>query len=126
MSLTGEIEVDEVYIVAGHKGQPELVQQAGRPSRRRRLKGHRGRGTLASEKPPILGILQRDGDVIIRMLPNVQQATIQPILTTTIASGSLIYTDSYDIYDRLTQWGYGHKSVNHSAGEYARIGRAHV
>ena len=112
--------MDEVYIVAGHKGYPAAVAQAGRPGRRRRLKGKRGRGTLANDKPPVLGLIQRTGEVVIRMLPNVQQATIQPIITATIAPGSLIYTDEYDIYHRLTAWGYDHKRVNHSAGEYAR------
>ncbi len=34
--------------------------------------------------------------------------------------GSLIYTDEYSIYHRLTEWGYAHKTVNHNAGEYAR------
>ena len=41
-------------------------------------------------------------------------------MTKVIKPGSLIYTDEYNIYDRLEQWGYQHKSVNHSAGEYAR------
>jgi transposase len=54
------------------------------------------------------------------MLPNVQQATIQPIITKTVSRGSLVYTDEYDIYARLEDWGYGHKSVCHAWGEYAR------
>lgn len=54
------------------------------------------------------------------MLANVQQKTIQPILKQTIQLGSLIFTDEYDIYARLNDWGYQHKTVNHSAGEYAR------
>jgi transposase len=118
--LSGEIEADEVYLVAGHKGHPEIVAQLGRAGRRRRLKGKRGRGTLAEDKPPILGLLQRTGEVVIRMLPNVQQVTIQPVLTQVIQPGSLVYTDEYDIYTRLEEWGYSHKTVNHSAGEYAR------
>jgi len=65
-------------------------------------------------------MLQRDGEVVIRMLPNVQQATIKPVMTGIIAPGSLVYTDEYNIYDRLPEWGYEHKSVNHAAGEYAR------
>jgi len=36
------------------------------------LKGARGRGTLEKEKPPILGMIERSGDVVIRMLANVQ------------------------------------------------------
>ena len=65
-------------------------------------------------------MLQRNGEVVIKMLPNVQQVTIQPVMTTVIKPGSLIYTDEYNIYDRLEQWGYQRKSVTHSAGEYAR------
>jgi transposase len=65
-------------------------------------------------------MIQRGGEVVLQMLPNVQQATIQPIITRTIISGSLVYTDEYDIYARLEDWGYGHKSVCHAWGEYAR------
>jgi len=54
------------------------------------------------------------------MLPDVQQATIAPEITSQIAGGSTVYTDSYAIYDRLEAWGYVHKSVCHAAGEYAR------
>ncbi len=120
MTWSGEVECDEVYLVAGHKGQPELVRELGRPGRRRRLKGPRGRGTLETETPPVLGMIQRDGEVVIQMLPPVQPATFQPLLTATIPTDTLIYTDEDDSYSRLTEWGYQHKSVNHSAGEYAR------
>jgi len=56
----------------------------------------------------------------MRMLANVQQKTIQPILEAVIAPETLVYTDEYDIYSRLTDWGYEHKTVCHSKGEYAR------
>ena len=118
--LTGEVECDEVYIVAGHKGQPAAVRAKGRNPRRNRLKGARGRGTLEKEKPPVLGLIQRSGEVVIQMLSDVQQKTIKPIITQTIEVGTRIYTDEYNIYSKLPQWGYGHKTVNHSIGEYAR------
>ena len=54
------------------------------------------------------------------MLANVQQATIRPIIETTVAPGSLVYTDEDDSYARLEVWGYGHKAVCHGRGEYAR------
>ena len=109
-----------MYITAGHKGQPDIVASEGREGRRHKLRGKRGRGTLEDEKPPVLGMIQRQGEVAIFMLPNVQQVTIQPILSKVIKKGSMVYSDEYDIYDRLPEWGYQHKSVNHSAGEYAR------
>ena len=65
-------------------------------------------------------MIERGGSLVIRMRANVQQATIKPSITTTVAKGSLIYTDEYDIYARLDQWGYAHQTVCHSAGEYAR------
>jgi transposase-like protein len=65
-------------------------------------------------------MIQRGGQVVMRMLANVQQKTIQPILQATIASGTTVYTDEYDIYCRLPAWGYEHRSVCHSRGEYAR------
>ena len=95
-------------------------QKKGRPGRRRRLKGERGRGTLEKEKPPIFGMMQRSGEVVITMLPNVQQNTIAPLIKRTIAKGTVVYTDEYDIYSRLTEWGYPHHTVCHSAGEFAR------
>lgn len=118
--LEEEVEIDEVYIVAGHKGQPDKVKEAGRKGRRRRLKGQRGRGTLANEKPPILGMVQRGGELIMRMLPNVQQVTIKPLITRYIAKKTLIYTDEYNIYNKLEDWEYNHKTVCHSKYEYAR------
>ena len=76
-TLSGEVECDEVYVVAGHKGIP-------RPSKKRAAaatteEGAPGRGTLAKEKPPIFGMFQRGGEVVIRMLEDVKQVTIGPL-----------------------------------------------
>ena len=84
------------------------------------MKGARGRGTLEKEKPPILGMIERGGDVVIRMLENVQQKTIEPIIKSFVEAGSITYTDEYDIYNELNDWGYDRRSVCHSKGEYAR------
>jgi transposase-like protein len=65
-------------------------------------------------------MIQRGGEVVLHMLPNVQQVTIRPIIERTVGCGSLVYTGEYDIYARLDTWGYGHKTVCHSSGEYAR------
>ena len=106
--------IHEVYIVAGHKGQPAAVAKGG-AGRRRRLAGAPGRGTLAKDKPPILGLIQRGGQVVLRMLANVQQKTIQPIIEAAVAKGTRIHTDEYDIYARLPAWGYRHKTVSSPA-----------
>ena len=54
------------------------------------------------------------------MLANVRQAIIQPVIDSVIRKGSTTFTDEYDIYGRMPEWGYEHRTVCHSAGEYAR------
>ena len=120
MTLSNEVECDEAYVIAGHKGQPEVVKSKGRQGRHRRLKGKAGRGTLEKERPPVFGMMQRGGQVVLNLLANVQQKTIEPFIKDTIVVGTLVYTDEYSIYARLQSWGYNHKSVNHGRGEFAR------
>ncbi len=86
--MKGVVECDEVYVVAGHKGRPEKIKE--RRGRRRRLKGAPGRGTLAKEKPPIFGMMERGGEVRIIMRENVQQSTIGPLIKETIESGTIV------------------------------------
>jgi transposase-like protein len=91
------------------------------------LAGAPGRGTLEKDKPPILGLIQRGGQVVMQMLANVQQRTIQPIIEATVAQNTLIYTDEYDIYARLEAWGYQHKAVCHGRDEDGDgFGEVHV
>jgi transposase-like protein len=54
------------------------------------------------------------------MLANVQQTTIRPVVEAAVAKGTLVHTDEYDVYARLEEWGYQHKTVCHGQGEYAR------
>src|SRR5216683_7035952 len=64
--------------------------------------------------------IERGGQVVIHLLANVQQKTIKPFMKDTMEAGTLVYPDAYSMYARLETWGYGHKSVNHGRGEYAR------
>jgi hypothetical protein len=66
------------------------------------------------------GLIQRGGQVVIRMLANVQQKTIQPIIETAVTEWTRIHTDEYDIYARLSAWGYRHEMVCHAQREFAR------
>jgi transposase-like protein len=56
----------------------------------------------------------------MRMLANVQQTTIQPLIETAVAKGARIHTDEDDISARLEIWGYQHRAVCHARCEYAR------
>ena len=54
------------------------------------------------------------------MLADVRQVTIRPVIEATVARGTLVHTDEYGVYARLEAWGYGHETVCHGRGEYAR------
>jgi transposase len=62
-------------------------------------------------------MMQRGGEVVIRMLDNVQPQTIKPLMQATIAPGTCLYTAEYAIDHRLEPWGSTHESGCHSRGE---------
>jgi transposase len=62
-------------------------------------------------------MIQRGGDVVMRMLEHVQQVTIQPLIQATIAPGTGVYTDADDIDNRLGPGGDEHARVCHGRGE---------
>jgi transposase-like protein len=120
VTLSKEVECDEAYVIAGHKGQPEVGKSKERTGRRCRLQGKAGRGTLEKERPPVFGMMPRGGQVVIHLLAHVQQKAIEPLLKATIVPETRVYTDEDSMYARLWSWGYGHKRVNHGRGECAR------
>ena len=50
---------------------------------------------MEKERPPVFGMMQRGGQVVIHLLDNVKQKTIEPFIKDTIESGTLVYTDEY-------------------------------
>ena len=89
--LDGEVEIDEVYVAAGHKGNPAAVAKRG-------------------------------GRVVVRMLANMRQAAIRPVIEGNVARGALVHTNEHDISARPEEWGYGHETACHAKGEYVRDG----
>ncbi len=68
----------------------------------------------------MLGLIQRGGRVVLRMLADVRQRTIRPVIAAAVATGARVHTDEYPSYARLGAWGYRHVTVCHARGEYAR------
>ena len=71
-------------IVAGHKGHPTTVKKKDEKDDAIDSKAVE-RGTLAGEKPPILG-----RGVCIQMLENVQQKTIEPLIKKALIPGRMV------------------------------------
>jgi len=98
--LSGHVEIDETYV--GGK----------------RSDGKRGRG--ASGKTIVFGALERGGDVLTRVVPNVKRVTLEPIIVEKVEPGSEISSDEHLSYRRLGSRGFKHGVVSHGAGEYVR------
>lgn len=96
--LSGEIEMDESYFGGFRKGK-------------------HGRG--AAGKVPVFGILERDGRVVVEMVPNLKAQTVLDLAVTKVRRGSIVYTDRFRIYDSLMFCGYRHLKVDHSV-EFSR------
>jgi hypothetical protein len=54
---------------------------------------------------------------MIRMLEDVKQITIGPLIRSAITEGSVAYSDGYDIDSRREEWGGEHRTVRHAEGE---------
>jgi len=49
---------------------------------------------------------------------NLKSATIYPIVKEHVLPKSMVYTDEFSVYDKLSQQGYGHKRVHHASKVY--------
>ena len=101
----GDIEADETYIGGRTTG------------------GKRGRG--APNTTVVFGMLERDGDVMANVVPNVRKRTLLPIIAENVKRGSTVHTDELRSYRGLNRVGFKHRTVNHGAGEYVSRG-SHV
>ena len=103
--LSGDVEADETYIGGRTTG------------------GKRGRG--APNKTVVFGMLERDGDVMANVVPNVRKKTLQPIIKENVVKDSTVHTDELTSYSGLSKAGFEHETVNHGAGQYVD-GDSHV
>ena len=107
-----------MYQNAGEKGDlhPDPLDPP-----RRRANNRRGRGTMANDRPPILGIWGRDfGHVRFFVCDDTTQATIVPLVVSHSFPWVTLYTDECYAYNPITATGRSHSTVCHSAREWAR------
>jgi transposase len=77
------------------------------------------------DKHLVLGMVERGGDVLTRVVPSVKAKHLMPHVMRWVRPGSRVATDEHRSYRDLRDNGYRHGVVNHSADEYVR-GPVHV
>jgi transposase len=103
----GRVEVDETYVDGKRKGAD------GRPL------------TDDPKKTPVLGIVERGGRVLMRVVPDARALTLMPLVQQYVLPESIVYTDEWRPYDRLGEKGYTHRRIHHRQKVYA-IGDVHT
>lgn len=102
--LTGVVEADETYVGGKHAGK-------------------RGRGALG--KTPVIGIVERRGGVVAKVMDRVTTAAAIKLIRQNVAPGTTVNTDEFPIYNYLGKLGFIHATVNHGEKEYVK-GRVHT
>jgi transposase-like protein len=104
--LTGIVEVDETYV-------------GGKDYNRHADKKSGGAGGMGSGKTPVIGAVQRKGDVVARVLPfGIGGPEAQIFVNDAVSPNvDLVVTDAHRAYSGI---GYPHAVVNHHLGQYRK------
>ncbi|MGD0743518.1 MAG: IS1595 family transposase [Verrucomicrobiota bacterium] len=109
--FNGEVEIDETWIGG-------LSRNMHKDRNRRR-----GRGTGGVGKAIVMGILERDGKVKTKHIPNTKLQTLQNEVYQNVEKGAQIFTDYWVGYKGLAR-DFIHQVIDH-AKEYVR-GNVHT
>lgn len=111
--LNGIVEIDETYV-----GGKESNKHADK-------KVLNAQGRSIKTKTPILGAIERKGNIVAKVVINVKSSTIQPFLREHIDITAEIKTDEFRAYASLSTIGYCHETIDHGKKEYVR-GEVHT
>ena len=101
--LSGHVEIDETYVGGKTKGI----------------------GKYRDKKTAVLGMVQRGGNVMTKVIPNARITTVMPIIKANVEDGTRVSTDQAHAYQRMNRIGYKHEWVNHASKEWVR-GNTHT
>jgi transposase-like protein len=113
--LGGIVEVDETLV--GGEAKNRHKDKRG---------GGKGGGTGVGDKSIVVGAVRRKGNVVARVIANVQSETLSAFVHEAVSNKvSLLCTDAWVGYRRLAEEGYNHGTVDHRKGQYV-VGAVHT
>ncbi|MCY1500962.1 ISXO2-like transposase domain protein [compost metagenome] len=106
--LSGVVEVDETFVGGKNK------------NRHKDKKVPMCQGRAFKDKTPVLGMLQRGGNITCIVIPNTRGATIKPLIRKFVEPGSRLISDEWQAYNGLGSE-YEHFQVDHSKKNYVNL-----
>jgi len=110
IELCGQTEADETWI-------------GGKDKNKHAAKRLNGKGRGPTGKTAVAGIVERGGNVVAKVVPEVTSAVLHGFINANVKEGSTVNTDEHRGY-----WGmknYTHQIIRHSLREYV-VGSAHT
>jgi len=103
--LDGEVELDETFVGGKNK------------NRHSNKKVQNSQGRSFKDKTPVLGMLERGGKVIAKVIKNTSVKQITPFILETVKKTSTLFTDEWCGYNLVGKL-YKHFIVDHSKRQY--------
>ena len=117
--LQNLVEMDEAYI--GGKPRQSYTARDNEPNLSQ-VTNKRGRGT---NKVPIVGIVERDGDIVLKVIEKLTSKNLLAMLKENVkTTNAVVITDEYKSYKKFDEI-VEHLTVNHSKKQYVK-GVAHT